>query len=39
MDLGLKGKVAVVAAASQGIGRTGAMGLAAEGARVATGSR
>ena len=34
MDLGLKGKVAFVAAASKGIGKACALGLAAEGARV-----
>ena len=34
MDLGLKGKVALVTAASKGMGRASAMGLAAEGARV-----
>jgi 3-oxoacyl-[acyl-carrier protein] reductase len=34
MDLGLKGKVALVAASSKGIGKAAAMGLAAEGARV-----
>ncbi len=34
MDLGLKGKTAVVAAASKGLGRACAQGLAAEGARV-----
>jgi len=39
MDLGLKGKVAVVAAASQGLGFAVAEELAAEGARVAICSR
>ncbi len=39
MDLGLKGKTALVAAASKGIGRACALGLAAEGARVAICSR
>jgi 3-oxoacyl-[acyl-carrier protein] reductase len=34
MDLGLAGKVAVVTAASKGMGKACAMGLAAEGARV-----
>jgi 3-oxoacyl-[acyl-carrier protein] reductase len=34
MDLGLKGKVALVTAASKGMGRACALGLAAEGARV-----
>lgn len=34
MDLGLTGKVAIVAAASKGMGKATAMGLAAEGARV-----
>ena len=34
MDLGLKGKVAIVAAASKGMGKATAMGLAGEGARV-----
>ena len=34
MDLGLKGKVAIVAAASKGMGKACAMGLAGEGARV-----
>ena len=35
MDLGLKGKVALVTAASKGMGKACALGLAAEGARVA----
>ncbi|MFQ5927787.1 MAG: SDR family oxidoreductase [Terriglobia bacterium] len=39
MDLGLKDKVAVVAAASQGLGRAVAEALAAEGARVALCAR
>lgn len=39
MDLGLKGKVALVAAASKGMGKACALGLAAEGARVAMFSR
>jgi 3-oxoacyl-[acyl-carrier protein] reductase len=34
MDLGLKGKVALVTAASKGLGKACAVGLAAEGARV-----
>jgi 3-oxoacyl-[acyl-carrier protein] reductase len=34
MDLGLKQKVAIVAASSKGMGKATAMGLAAEGARV-----
>ena len=34
MDLGLKGKVAFVAAASKGMGKACALGLASEGARV-----
>lgn len=39
MDLGLKGKVAVVAAASRGLGLATALRLAEEGARVALCSR
>ncbi len=39
MDLGLTGKVAIVAAASSGLGRATAMELAAEGARVAINAR
>lgn len=39
MDLGLKGKVAFVAAASKGMGKACALGLAAEGARVAMCAR
>lgn len=34
MDLGIKGKTALVVAASKGMGKASAMGLAAEGARV-----
>ena len=34
MDLGLTGKVALVTAASKGMGKASAMGLAAEGARI-----
>ncbi len=34
MDLGLKGKVAIVAASSKGMGKAAAMALAGEGARV-----
>lgn len=34
MDLGLKGKAALVTAASKGMGKACALGLAAEGARV-----
>ncbi len=37
MDLGLKGKVALVAASSTGIGRACAQGLAAEGAAARRG--
>lgn len=39
MDLGLKGRVALVAAGSKGLGRAIAMELAAEGARVAICAR
>ncbi|GHO65343.1 short-chain dehydrogenase [Ktedonobacter sp. SOSP1-52] len=39
MDLGLKGKVAIVLAASKGIGRASALELAREGASVVIGSR
>jgi len=39
MDLGLKGKAAVVAAASSGLGKASAMELACEGARVAICAR
>ncbi|GHO88821.1 SDR family oxidoreductase [Dictyobacter formicarum] len=39
MDLGLQGKVALVMAASKGIGRACAEALAAEGATIAVGSR
>jgi 3-oxoacyl-[acyl-carrier protein] reductase len=39
MELGLKGKVALVAGASQGIGRAAAMGFAREGAKVAICAR
>jgi 3-oxoacyl-[acyl-carrier protein] reductase len=39
MDLGLKGRVAIVLAASKGLGRASAAALAAEGANVVIGSR
>jgi 3-oxoacyl-[acyl-carrier protein] reductase len=39
MELGLKGRTAIVAAASKGLGRAAARGLAAEGARVAMCAR
>ena len=39
MDLGLKGRVAIVAAASKGLGKAVAMGLAREGAAVAICAR
>lgn len=39
MDLGLKGRAALVTAASKGMGRACALGLAAEGARVAMCAR
>ena len=39
MDLGLQGRVAIVAAASKGLGKAVALGLAREGARVAIFSR
>src|SRR5438270_3106329 len=39
MDMGLKNRVAIVAASSQGIGRATAQGLAAEGCRVAMCAR
>jgi 3-oxoacyl-[acyl-carrier protein] reductase len=39
MDLGLKGKVAIVTAASKGMGKACALGLATEGARVAMCAR
>lgn len=39
MDFGLKGKVAIVLAASKGLGRASAAALAAEGANVVIGAR
>ena len=39
MDLGLKGKVALVTAASKGIGKAIAAGLAAEGCEISICSR
>src|SRR5260370_18738937 len=39
MDLGLKERVAIVAASSQGLGKAVAMGLAKEGARLALCAR
>jgi len=39
MDLGIRGKVALVVAASKGLGRACAAALAAEGARVTIGAR
>ncbi len=39
MDLGLRGKVAIVTASSRGIGRAAAEALAAEGARIAVCAR
>ena len=39
MDLGLKNRVAVVMAASQGLGKASAMSLAAEGCKIAICSR
>jgi 3-oxoacyl-[acyl-carrier protein] reductase len=39
MDLGIRGRVAIVAAASSGLGKAAAMDLAAEGARVVISAR
>jgi 3-oxoacyl-[acyl-carrier protein] reductase len=39
MDLGLKGRVAIIAASSSGLGKAVALGLATEGARLAICSR
>ena len=39
MDLGLKDRVAIVAASSQGLGKAVAMGLAKEGSRLALCAR
>ncbi|MDE3078135.1 MAG: SDR family NAD(P)-dependent oxidoreductase, partial [Chloroflexota bacterium] len=39
MDLGLQGKVALVAASSKGLGKACALGLAREGAKVSMCSR
>ena len=39
MEIGLRGRVAIVAASSQGIGRETAAGFAAEGCRVAMCAR
>jgi len=39
MDLGLKGKVALVAGASQGMGKATALGFAREGAKVSICAR
>jgi 3-oxoacyl-[acyl-carrier protein] reductase len=39
MDLGLHGRVAIVTAASKGLGRASAQALAAEGARIVRAER